>query len=154
VLLDGAAIGTTPLEDVAIEAGAHEITFLRDGQRNAETVQIRPGEHKRIDARLEPARGDGLDEASVQRVVRRYGPAVRDQCWQPFSAQLPGDTSVRVTATIRVEPSGRVQSVVSNGAPASYAELSRCVEERVSSWRFPSALGQTVVNVPFVFVTE
>ena len=154
VLLDGTPLGTTPLEDVAIEAGAHEITFLRDGQRKAETVQIRPGEHKRIDARPEPARGDGLDEASVQRTVRRYGPGVRDDCWQPFSTQLPADTSVRVTATISVEPSGRVRSVVTNGAPATYAELSRCIEERVSSWRFPSALAETVVHVPFVFVTE
>jgi hypothetical protein len=161
VLLDGAPIGKTPLEDVAIEAGIHAITFLRDGQRNTETVEIRAGEHKRIDARPpepkqspEPARGDGLDEAAVQRIVRRHGSEVREGCWQPFSTQLPGGTSVRVTATLAVEPSGRVRSVVTNGAPAAYAELSRCIEERVSNWRFPSAPGETVVNVPFVFVTE
>jgi hypothetical protein len=45
-------------------------------------------------------------------------------------------------------------TLVTNGAAAAYAELSRGIEDRVGNWRFPSASGQTVVNVSFVLVTE
>ncbi|MEO8183134.1 MAG: protein kinase [Deltaproteobacteria bacterium] len=159
VLLDGHPLGTTPLADVTIEPGVHEVTFLRDGERSTQTVPIRAGEHKRVAASLEPAAaalGDGLDEAAVQRTLRSYGPSVRDICWErALSNRSPADpTSVRVSATITVNPSGRVQSVETSGAPAAYPDLSRCIEGKVGAWTFPRARAETVVNVPFVFVVE
>jgi hypothetical protein len=57
-----------------------------------------------------------------------------------------------VPVTITVEPSGVVQSVVTEAQPAGYPELRHCIEKRVSAWRFPSARADTVVSVAFVFV--
>src|SRR6185503_1841035 len=137
VLLDGHPLGTTPLADVSLEPGVHEVTFLHDGERSTQTVAIRAGEHKRVAASLEPATaattaavGDGLDEAAVQRTLRSYGPSVRDICWErALSNRSPADpTSVRISATITVNPSGRVQSVETSGAHAAYPDLSHCIE--------------------------
>jgi serine/threonine-protein kinase len=165
VLVDGASIGRTPIEDFVIEPGVHEVAFLRDGERSAETLELRAGERKRVSLAPSPetarssspaASGDGLDQASVQRTVRNNSPAVRDDCWQrAVGARAPGAPSAaRVNVTITVMPSGEVQSVGSSGVPAAYPQLSHCIEEKVSAWKFPGARGETVVNVPFVFVTE
>ena len=156
VFVDGAPLGRTPLEDVRIAPGVHEVAFVRDGVRSAERVEIRAGEHKRVSQDSQPAAGDGLDQAVVQRTIRSNSPAVRDDCWQPaVSARTPdAPPSARVNVTITVSPSGDVQSVDSAGVPAAYPQLSRCIETKVSAWKFPSARGETVVNVPFVFVTE
>jgi hypothetical protein len=106
-------------------------------------------------ARLEPP-GDGLDEAAVQRTLRRYGSSVRDECWErALATRAPGDpTTVRVSVAIVVAPSGSVQSVTTSGTPAAYPDLPQCIEDKVRAWTFPSALGETVVNVPFVLVAE
>jgi serine/threonine protein kinase len=156
VLLDGTRLGTTPLDDLAIEPGVHEVTFLHDGERSTQTVRVRPGEHKRIAARLAPEAGDGLDEAAVQATLRSYGPSVRDICWErALGTRAPGDpTTVRISAAIHVDPSGRVRSVSTSGAPAAYPQLSGCIEDKVRAWTFPSARAETVVNVPFVFISE
>jgi hypothetical protein len=61
---------------------------------------------------------------------------------------------VRISATITVAPSGRVRSVATSGASAAYPDLPGCIEDKVRAWTFPRALGETVVNVPFVFVSE
>jgi serine/threonine-protein kinase len=156
VLIDGAPLGQTPLQDLVVEPGVHEIAFVRDGERSAETVELRAGEHKRVSQDSLAAPGSGLDQASVQRTIRSNSPAVRDDCWQPaVSARAPdAPTSARVNVTITVSPSGEVQSVDSSGVPAAYPQLSRCIETKVRTWKFPSARGETVVNVPFVFITE
>jgi serine/threonine-protein kinase len=165
VWIDGSPVGQTPLENVRIAPGVHEIAFVRDGERSAETIEIRAGEHKRVSqdsnagTPLTPsaaATGDGLDQAAVQRTIRSNSPAVRDDCWQrAVSSRAPGAPgSARVNVTITVAPSGDVRSVDSAGVPAAYPQLAGCIEAKVSAWRFPSARGETVVNVPFVFVTE
>jgi hypothetical protein len=165
VWIDGSPVGQTPLENVRIAPGVHEIAFVRDGERSAETIEIRAGEHKRVSQDTSdgapltpssPAAGDGLDQAAVQRTIRSNSPAVRDDCWQrAVSARAPdAPGSARVNVTITVAPSGAVQSVDSAGVPAAYPQLAGCIEAKVSAWRFPSARGETVVNVPFVFVTE
>jgi hypothetical protein len=133
----------------------HEITFSSDGDRSAQKVEIRAGEHKRVHASPPSSPGDGLDEAAVQRTLRDYGPSVRDICWERALRGRPpaaAPTSVRVSARITVAPSGRVSSVMTSGAPADYPGLSRCIAEKVRAWSFPPAPGETVVNVPFVFV--
>jgi hypothetical protein len=40
------------------------------------------------------------------------------------------------------------------GAPKGYPGLSRCVEGSVKSWHFPRSGGQTITNVPFMFVGQ
>jgi hypothetical protein len=103
-----------------------------------------------------PAAPAGLDATAVQRTVRRYSPAVRQNCWQrALSARAPGvPTSAKVSATITIEPSGRVQAVSVAGAPRGYPSLARCIEVSVKGWQFPRAVSPTVTNVPFMFVGQ
>jgi hypothetical protein len=57
-----------------------------------------------------------------------------------------------VSATITVDPSGRVQGVTVAGAPKGYPGLARCIESNVKGWQFPRSSAQTITNVPFMFV--
>jgi hypothetical protein len=102
------------------------------------------------------AGGIGLDATAIQRTVRRYSPAVRQNCWQrALNARAPGvPSSAKVTATITVDPAGRVQSVSASGAPRGYPGLAHCIEDAVHGWTFPRSAGETVTNVPFMFVGQ
>ena len=103
-----------------------------------------------------PGGGPGLEPTAIQRTVRRYTPAVRQNCWQrALNARAPGvPSSAKVTATITVEASGKVQSVTVSGAPRGYPGLARCIEGSVKGWSFPRSAGETVTNVPFMFVGQ
>ncbi len=49
VALDGTVIGTTPLQDYAVEPGTHTLTAAYPGYREyTTTVTVSPGEHKRV----------------------------------------------------------------------------------------------------------
>jgi hypothetical protein len=100
--------------------------------------------------------GPGLEATAIQRTVRKYSPAVRQNCWQrALNARAPGvPSSAKVTATITVDAAGRVQSVTASGAPRGYPGLAHCIEEAVKGWAFPRSLGETVTNVPFMFVGQ
>jgi eukaryotic-like serine/threonine-protein kinase len=154
VLLDGVPLGVAPLEGISVAPGRHEITFVHDGKRSTETLIVRNGEHKHVEARIGEEPGDGLEEAAVKRTIKRNRSSVIDTCWEyAFDPGAPGDAaSVRVPVTISVEPSGSVRSVVTEAE--GYPELSHCIETRVSAWRFPSARADTIVSVAFVFVME
>jgi hypothetical protein len=149
-------MGAAPLEGISVAPGVHEVTFVQDGERSTQKLTIRSGEHKRVDARISPPPGDGLDESAVKRTLESYRGAVVDTCWEhAFGARAPaGPTSVRVSVTISVEPAGFVRSVATASEPSGYPDLRRCIEKRVSAWRFPSARAETVVNTGFVFVLE
>jgi eukaryotic-like serine/threonine-protein kinase len=154
VSLDGVTLGTTPLESVRTDPGTHEIVFLQNGKRSTETLTIRSGEHKHVEASIGAPPGDGLSEAAVKRTIAANRDAVVDACMDyALGAVAPGDpTHVRVPVTIRVEPSGTVRSVDTAAEPPGYPRLRRCVEERIAAWTFPGARAETVVNVAFVFV--
>jgi hypothetical protein len=100
--------------------------------------------------------GAGLDATAIQRTVRRYTPGVRQNCWQrALNARAPGvPSSAKVSATITVDAAGHVRAVTVAGAPKGYPGLSRCVEGSVKSWQFPRSGGQTITNVPFMFVGQ
>ena len=102
------------------------------------------------------AAGVGLDATAIQRTVRKYSPAVRQNCWQrALNARAPGvPSSAKVTATITVDSSGKVQSVTAAGAPRGYPGLAHCIEDAVRGWAFPRSMGETVTNVPFMFVGQ
>jgi hypothetical protein len=72
-----------------------------------------------------------------------------------LNARAPGvPSSAKVTAQITVDASGRVQSVTASGAPRGYPGLAHCIEEAVKGWTFPRSFGETVTNVPFMFVGQ
>jgi len=102
------------------------------------------------------AAGPGLEATAIQRTVRKYSPAVRQNCWQrALNARAPGvPSSAKVTATITVDGAGRVQSVTATGAPRGYPGLAHCIEEAVKGWTFPHSMGETVTQVPFMFVGQ
>jgi hypothetical protein len=97
-----------------------------------------------------------LDASAIQRTARRYTPGVRQQCWlRALSARVPGvPSSAKVSATVTVDPGGRVMAVSVSGAPRGYPGLARCIEGHVRGWQFPRAGGKTVTHVPFVFVGQ
>jgi hypothetical protein len=97
-----------------------------------------------------------LDSATLSKTVSRYTPSVKRSCWQPALDMRTPDapTTARVTATITVGPSGRVQSVTTSGDPRGYRGLASCIQSRVKNWDFPPAGGSTEVNVPFVFAAQ
>ncbi len=103
-----------------------------------------------------PGGGTGLEPTAIQRTVRRYTPAVRQNCWQrALNARAPGvPSSAKVTALITVDAAGRVQSVTVSGAPRGYPGLARCIEGSVKGWTFPRSAGETVTSVPFMFVGQ
>jgi len=100
--------------------------------------------------------GQPLDSAQVQRTVSRYTASVKRSCWQPAldTRDKNAPSSARVLVTIRVSPSGSVQSVSTSGDPNGYRGLSSCIAARVRGWQFPASSGTTTVNVPFVFAAQ
>ena len=97
-----------------------------------------------------------LDSATLSKTVSRYTPSVKRSCWQPALDMRTPDApaTARVTATITIGPSGRVQSVSTSGDPKGYRGLASCIQSRVRNWEFPPAGGSTDVNVPFVFAAQ
>jgi predicted Zn finger-like uncharacterized protein len=109
-----------------------------------------------LDKPEERVGASGLDATTIQRTVRRYSPGVRQNCWlRALNTRAPGvPSSAKVSATITVDASGRVLDVSVSGAPRGYPGLGRCIEGNVKGWQFPRAAGQTITNVPFVFVGQ
>jgi serine/threonine protein kinase len=142
----------TPAEQPAAEAPGEQPSQPRQRVRRAVAAeQQRPSEQPG-----NVSSGPGLDATAIQRTVRKYSPAVRQNCWQrALNARAPGvPSSAKVTAQITIDPSGRVSSVTASGAPRGYAGLANCIEDAVKGWTFPRSSGETVTNVPFMFVGQ
>jgi hypothetical protein len=57
-MLDGTAVGTTPLTLESLEAGAYEVAFSRSGYDTSQmSVTVSPGEERRVEAALSPQMG-------------------------------------------------------------------------------------------------
>ncbi len=95
-----------------------------------------------------------LNESQLNGVVSSNSPRVRRKCWDPLvsgrSSNAPN--SVKVTATVKVGPSGAVKSVsTSGGNDQYYPGLASCVQSTVSGWTFPASDEGGTVVVPFGF---
>ncbi len=100
--------------------------------------------------------GAGLESSAIERTVQQYQSGVRRSCWQPAlnNRALGAASSARVTATLRISPSGTVNSVSHSGDPSGYPGLANCIAARVKAWTFPKAAGPTTANIPFVFAAQ
>jgi predicted Zn finger-like uncharacterized protein len=100
--------------------------------------------------------GRPLDSDTLNRTVSRYTPSIRRSCWIPALDSRPANapSSARVSASITVSPTGRVQAVTTSGDPRGYTGLALCIQSRIRVWEFPASSGATQVNVPFVFAVQ
>jgi serine/threonine-protein kinase len=48
VILDGRPLGDTPKVGVSVSPGSHTVLFVRDGERQAKSVTVGPGEKKTV----------------------------------------------------------------------------------------------------------
>ncbi|MBN1770710.1 MAG: protein kinase [Deltaproteobacteria bacterium] len=79
VLLDGSHLGIVPFESVTVPPGEHRLTFVHESRRirHEETIEIQPGEDKRMTRSLAQLGGTSVPrDAGVQRDAAADG-AVR-----------------------------------------------------------------------------
>ncbi|MEN0065099.1 MAG: AgmX/PglI C-terminal domain-containing protein [Myxococcota bacterium] len=99
--------------------------------------------------------------APVRRTILRPGLS-GDQIWDTVGAamgqvracyerSLKADPGLagRMTVTWRVLPDGSVSGAAVKGKGLGDPELSRCIERRVTRWRFPTSARATPVELPF-----
>lgn len=101
---------------------------------------------------LDPWASKSLSHAEVRKIVSAQRGSLDRRCWQPalLSAPAGAPSTVRVSVTLTIAPTGQVRSVETSGAP-KHPGLGKCVSDAVSLWRFPKAEGSTTVTVPLVF---
>lgn len=97
-----------------------------------------------------------LGPGEIQDTVSRYREQLRRTCWMPaLEARAPeAPRSARVSTTVSIDPSGRVDDVTAGAVPAGYVQLPACITSEVRSWRFPRSQQPTKVDIPFVFAGE
>ena len=95
-----------------------------------------------------------LNSSQLNGVVSSNSPRVRKKCWDPLVSSRSADapSSVKVTATVKIGPSGSVKSVTASGGNEKhYPGLAGCVQQVVSTWTFPASDEGGTVVVPFGF---
>jgi len=97
--------------------------------------------------------GGTLSEGEINGVVARGKPGITRRCWTPAYDARPNDApkSAKVNASVKIGPSGSVQSVSASGGGSGYPSLASCVQGSIKSWQFPPSDGGATVNIPFVF---
>lgn len=100
------------------------------------------------------AGGGPLTEGQISGVVSSNTARVRRKCWDQAVAGRSADapSSVKVTAKLKIAPSGSVSSAsASGGNEKFYPGLTSCVQSTVQGWKFPSSDNGGEVVVPFSF---
>jgi hypothetical protein len=106
--------------------------------------------------RGEPTGPSHNSSLSLQRTVERYKASVSRTCWQPAAEarDTRAPTTARVSALLRIAPSGNIVSSQMSGDPPGYRGLARCIEDHLRHWKFPLGSDATTLQVPFVFVAQ
>lgn len=89
-----------------------------------------------------------LSAHEVEQVIRANSLQLRHACWQSYD---PNVTEASITTSLSVAGDGTVASVE---ARSDYPDLSRCIAERIRTWKLPAAGGTTTVNLPFHFLKQ
>lgn len=101
-----------------------------------------------------PSGGGSLTEGQISGVVSSNTARVRRKCWDQAVAGRASDapSSVKVTARLKIAPSGSVSSAsASGGNEKYYPGLVSCVQATVQGWKFPASDGGGEAVVPFSF---
>jgi len=100
--------------------------------------------------------GGQLSQGEIQGVVTQNQANIRRKCWEPSLAgrSKDGPVNARVNATVKIAPSGNVDSVNASGSEGDFPGLSSCIASKIKGWKFPASGGTTTVNVPFVFAAQ
>jgi TonB family protein len=152
VLLNGQPLGVTPLPQVRVSPGLHQVRLERPGYvTQVHARQARAGESLRVDAEMQPAAESGaadpppstlattaasnepVDMGEVLKPPRLLAGSAVDYPEAARRLQLEGSVLVDVT----VEPDGRVGRVAVVESAGSL--LDEAVVQGVSAWRFDPA---------------
>ncbi len=90
--------------------------------------------------------GSPLTPSQVNSTVGKYSGSLKRRC-----RAMVTKGNAKVSASIRVSPSGSVSSVAVSGG-SNVPGLAGCVRSRISNWRFPTAGASTTVNVSYNFL--
>ncbi len=148
VAVDGRAVGTTPLEELAVAAGIHRVEVKREGYRPwSQEIEARAGEVVPLLARLQAARGSASNLQGLgwvrQGDLARLGPGVTpprrisgEPAAYPKQARavgLQGAVAVELTVNMRGEPED-ITIVESAGEI-----LDQAVVAAARTWRYAPA---------------
>lgn len=96
-----------------------------------------------------PSGGGGtFDQGAIERVVNSRKTGVKRKCLERSSG---GASSTKVTATLTIAPSGKVQNVSTTG---NDPVVGKCIEQQLRTWAFPAPGEIRQVQIPFVFVRQ
>ncbi len=91
-----------------------------------------------------------IDRKALTDTVRRRVRSIRS-CYERGLKRQP-DLSGKLTLRFTVGVVGRVTAVKTLADTLGSAEVRRCIESRISRWRFPKPEGgEVVISYPFVF---
>ncbi len=91
--------------------------------------------------------GAPLSPSQVNATVSKFRGSLQRRC-----RQMVTKGNAKVSASIRVSPSGSVSSVSTSGG-GNVPGLAGCVQSRIANWRFPQAGAPTTVNLSFQFLS-
>lgn len=145
-----------PLRRSGLQELARQATHGADAREVAAPAQPAAGAPAGDPKQDPPALAEQLEPAQLQETVARYRYELQRSCWLPaLEAREPrAAASARVATTIRVDPSGGVESVTTEGDPPGYPRLAACVAAQVRDWRFPPAKNPTTASIPFIFAAD
>lgn len=75
------------------------------------------------------------------------------QCYEAALAKSPSRKEVRMHAAIHIRPSGDVYEVKIDPGGA-LPGMSDCIQQAISSWKFPKVPDETRASLPLIFRPE
>ncbi len=78
----------------------------------------------------------------VEGVLKEHKEALRLACWEHAKS---AEKAYIGTMTIRLAPTGKVMSVVTDGTDPP---TSKCIDKQVKTWKFPPPSGTASIKLP------
>ncbi len=92
--------------------------------------------------------GASLTEGQILQVLASRKIQLRRVCWERLENH---DSAVKVTATVSIDGSGRVQSVEATGSDTA---VTNCIRNQIRDWTFPASGAATTAALPFSFLSQ
>lgn len=152
---EGNALAGATKEELSRVLGAGG-GFGQVGTTQTGSAFARPAAAKGPVSRVVPATAEvqgPLDQASVQRYIRRYTNHVRF-CYDKELTRNPALAGT-VTVQFTIEPKGTVSGCTMQSSTVKNPAVEQCIVTAVRRWEFPPPEGaKVVVTYPFVLTTS